>query len=169
MQVWRKGQQIRHLSPHVTTFTHSEEAIQAERDSIARRDLFGELVESNMFDPMLSFDRESENPFAMYLRGLAAQSGDIATFEGWDGDFPPDYRVCPEEAAALVGGDHERADEILGGLVALNEMPKEIRQPGKTKERAEWVRKKAEEYLAQPELELADLDALFDETGKEKE
>ena len=54
--------------------------------------------------------------------------------------------MCPEEAAQRVGGDTDRADEILRGQVALNEVPKEISSPEKAKERAEWVRKKAAEY-----------------------
>ena len=61
----------------------------------------------------------------------------------------------------LVGGDRDRADEILRGLVALNEMPKEIRKPEMAKERAEWVRAKAEE-------EMAEFDRLLDGMTKSR-
>ena len=35
---------------------------------------------------------------------------------------------------------------IIRGFVALNEMPKDIRNPAMTKERAEWVLANAREY-----------------------
>lgn len=156
--------EIRHLP--LPNFTYSEEKIAAEYESINHRDLFGASIEEEDFlDPYFRFDEGTENPFAVFLRKLAAPLGDVATFEEWSGSWTPAYRVCPDEAAELVGGDRERADEILRGLVALNEMPKEIRQLDKTKERAEWVHAKAEEYRRQRECDFADLDALFDGTS----
>ena len=117
---------------------------------------------ANFLDPAFHHNFETENPFAMFLRNLATDIGRVAKFEGWSGDGSPNYRVCPEEATELVGGDHDRADEILRGLVALNEMPKEIRSPDKAKERAEWVREKAAEYRKHLADELADLDRLLE-------
>ncbi len=157
---------IRHLPP--PNFTYSEEKIAAEYESIDSKDLFGAFKRTPFSDPP-DFDADTENPFALFLRKLAAPLGDVATFEGWSGGWTPKYRVCPDEAAALVGGDRERADEILGGLVALNEMPKEIRQAGNSKERAEWVRERAEEYRRQLKRDLDDLDSLFDGTGRTTE
>ena len=81
----------------------------------------------------------------MFLSKLVASFGGVATFEDWSESWTPTYRVCSEEAAELVGGDRDRADEILRGTVALNEMPKELRKRGMEKECAEWVRAKAEE------------------------
>jgi transcriptional regulator with XRE-family HTH domain len=138
--------EIRHLP--VPNFTYSEEKIEAEHESIDRRDLFGAWIyeKAHFLDPAFHHDFETENPFAMFLRNLVAEMGGVAKFKGWSGAESPDYRVCPEEAAELVDGDTDRADEILRGDVALNDMPKEIRSLEKAKERAEWVREKAAEY-----------------------
>jgi transcriptional regulator with XRE-family HTH domain len=138
--------EIRHFP--VPNFTYSEEKIAAEHESIDRRDLFGGWLceKADLLDPAFRHDLETENPFAIFLRNLVAEIGGVAKFERWSGDGSPDYRVCPEDAAELVGGDSDRADEVLRGDVALNEMPKEIRSPEKAKERAEWVREKAAEY-----------------------
>jgi len=139
---------IRHFP--VPNFTYSEEKIGAEKESVDRRDLFGAWIcdeaDHLFLDPEFCHDFEIENPFAMFLRHIVAEIGDVAKFKGWFGDGSPDYRVCPEEAAKLVGGDTDRADEILRGQVALNEVPKEISSPEKAKERAKWVREKAAEY-----------------------
>ena len=70
--------------------------------------------------------------------------------------------MCPEEAAELVDGERERADEILRGEVALNEMPKEIRKQGMERERAEWVRVKAEEYRRALADDIAELGRLLE-------
>lgn len=130
----------------VPNFIYSEQKIVAEQESIDRWDLFGAwLVDKADIDLDFTFDPDTENPFAMFLRNLVAGFGDVVTFEGWSRDWIPQYRVCPDEAAQLVGGDRDRAKEILDGLVALNDMPTEIRKPEMAKERAEWVRAKAEE------------------------
>jgi transcriptional regulator with XRE-family HTH domain len=141
----------------VPNFTYSEEKIAAEYESIDRRDLFGAWFceKANFLDPAFDHDFETDNPFAMFLRNLVAEIGDVAKFEGWFGDGSPDYRVCREEAAQLVGGDTDRADEILRGQVALNEVPKEISSPEKAKERAEWVREKAAAYRKKSLEDLA--------------
>jgi transcriptional regulator with XRE-family HTH domain len=156
-------QEIRHFP--VPNFTYSEEKIAAEHESIGRCDLFGAWFyeKADLLDPAFrhDFETETENPFAIFLRNLVAEIGDVAKFEHWSGDGSPDYRVCLEEAVELVGGDTNRADEILRGDVALNEMPKEIRSPEKAKERAAWVRNKAAEYRKKLADDLAELDRLF--------
>ena len=50
--------------------------------------------------------------------------------------------------------------------MALHEMPKEIRPPEKSKERAGWVREKAEVYRRERARDLAAFDALVSETKK---
>jgi hypothetical protein len=146
-------------------YTDSEERIEAEYGSIEQRDLFGSYTQERkpFQEWYFSFDWETENPFALFLRNLAASFGNVATFKEWDGSWTPQYRVCPDEAAALVGGDHDRAEEILDGHVALSEMPKEIRKPAMTKERAEWVALRAEEYRK----ELADDLRLLEQIGEQ--
>jgi transcriptional regulator with XRE-family HTH domain len=149
---------IRHLP--IPNYTYTEEKIAAESESVELRDLFGSSTQesTHYLDPYFSFDWETENPFALFLRNLVVPFGNVAAFEEWSGEWTPQYRVCPDEAAALVGGDHNTAEEIINGLVALSEMPKEIRgKADMAKERAEWVRSKAEEYRKQSLLDLAEL------------
>jgi transcriptional regulator with XRE-family HTH domain len=149
--------QIRHLP--LPNYTYSEEKIAAEYESIEQRDLFGSSTQESKhyLDPYFSFVWETENPFALFLRNVVAPFEQVAKFEGWSSSWTPEYRVCPDEAAAIVGGDPDRAEEILSGLVALSEMPKEIRKPEMTKERAEWVRVKANEYRKQVAADLLGL------------
>jgi hypothetical protein len=121
--------------------------------------LFGSFtqVSRHYLDAHFSFNWETENPFALFLRNLAVPFGDVAEFKNWSGEWTPEYHVCPDEAAALVGGDHDRAEEILNGFVALSDMPKDIRKADMAKERAEWVRSKAEEYHEELLNEMAGL------------
>ena len=156
------GHQLRHLSPQINIFSYADDAIAAEQSSINERDLFGSSIKLDLAGVSPNFDTDTENPFAMFLRELVISFGNVATFEEWSGSWSPAYRVCSEEAAELVGGDRERADEILRGAVALNEMPKEIRKHGMEKERAEWVRMKAEEYRQKLADDFAELDRLLE-------
>jgi transcriptional regulator with XRE-family HTH domain len=144
---------IEHELPHlpVPDFSYAD-VIEAERESIGRRDLFAIGIQNG--DTWLegTFSRFSEldNPFAMFLGNLAEEMGKVATFEECSWDELPVYRVCPDEAANLVGGDQERADDILNGFAALSEMPKEIRDNYTLSDkRAEWVRATADEYCKQ--------------------
>jgi len=106
--------------------------------------LFGSLLEE-ICDAKDDYDENTENPFTVFLSDLAKQLGDLAEFDEWSAAGSPNYTVCPDEAAKLVGGDEELAREILAGNVALHEMPKKLKKREATKERAEWVRLQAEE------------------------
>jgi len=157
------GQQFRHLSPQLNIFSYADDAIAVEQSSINERDLFGSSIKLDLAGVGPDFDPDNENPFAMFLRELGSSFDPVATFEEWSESWSPRYRVCPEEAAELVGGDSDRADEILRGDVALNELPKEIRKHGMEKKRAEWVRTKAEEYRRALAEDFAELERLTDE------
>jgi hypothetical protein len=143
--VQKLEQDLPHLPVPDSTYT---EVIAAERASIDCRDLFAINIQNG--DTILegTFSRFSDvdNPFAMFLGSLALEMGSVATFEECSWDELPVYRICPDEAAYLVGGDEERADDILDGFVSLSEMPKEIRDSMMFNERADWVRTTADEY-----------------------
>jgi hypothetical protein len=151
----------------VPDFEYLEKQIEAEKQSIGLRDIFGIFAHE---DPDLGLDASADDPFSMFLRNLTADFSDIAKFEHWSSDGSPSYTVCVDTAAALVGGDRDIADMIRRGFVALNEMPKELRGADPlndmTKERAEWVLAKAAEYYKELEKELIDLDARANK-GKE--
>jgi transcriptional regulator with XRE-family HTH domain len=132
--------------PHLASASgHDDEKSDWELQSIDRRDLFSTWLHTR-FDTPFRFDPDTENPFAMFLRDLADATDGVAKFKGWSGEGGPDYRVCAEEAAELVGGDADRANEILHGEVSLSEMPKEVRPAEKAKDRAQWVRETAAEH-----------------------
>jgi hypothetical protein len=127
--------------------TDLELLIAKERESIDNMDLYGLRIFEDADVPPP--DQHAENPFSTFLAGLAAEFDDVLTFDRIDFLEPPEYRVCPNEALELVGEDPHRADEILNGRALLCELPDEmsVGKFDKDKERAEWVRLKAEEYL----------------------
>jgi transcriptional regulator with XRE-family HTH domain len=154
------ARQLPHL-PGLSEHAYQTDALCSDDESTNRRDLFGRSIE--LVEVAFDFDEETDNPFTVYLRKIGEQCDGAAKFERWSGSGVPQYRVCPDEAAELVGGDQDRAEEILTGQAALNEMPKEIRQPEMTDKRAEWVRLQAEEYRKESERASKDfLDSLFD-------
>ena len=130
---------MEHLQPF--DFSELQEKIDAEKTSIDCHDIWGTNSEFAA-DGEYPFD----TPFAKFLANLTNEIGDDATFQEYMwGDFPF-YRVCAQEAFRLVGGDNELAEAILEGKIALHQMPKELREPDKRKERVEWARAKLEDY-----------------------
>lgn len=142
-----------HLPPPPPELDFSAQQIAAEQQSIDSGDIFGSLINE---DPDFS-GVFSEDPFTRFLRNLVMDFSDIAKFEEFLSDGTPSYEVCFETAAQLVGGDRDIAAMILQGSVLLNEMPKELRGLGMTKERADWVRAKAEEYAKELENSIGHL------------
>jgi transcriptional regulator with XRE-family HTH domain len=123
-----------------------EEKIEAEKVSIRDRDLFGYQIDDAGF---ANFKHEwTENPFARFLSDLVEGFDDVITFDGFSSIDYPNYSVCPEEAERLVGGDKTLADRILSGIVALNEMPAEVRESFNSATRADWVRAKVAEFMS---------------------
>jgi transcriptional regulator with XRE-family HTH domain len=155
MQVERAYENLQNLEqdlPHLpaSNFTYAE-VIAVERQSIENRDLFAIWIQNGdtVLDGTFSRFSDMDNPLAMFLGNLAQTMGSVATFEECSWDELPVYRVCSDEAADLVGGDKDRADDILNGYVSLSEMPREIRDFAMFEERADWVRTKADEYCKQ--------------------
>jgi transcriptional regulator with XRE-family HTH domain len=131
---------IGHLE--ASDFSEIQRKIEAEKDSIKFHDIWGTGTEFAAHSTDWAFD----NPFAVFLESLANDIEGDTTFDEYGmGDFPF-YRVCPEDALDLVGGDAELADAILQGHIPLHQLPKELRDPIKTKERVVWARTKLEAY-----------------------
>jgi len=125
---------------HIESSADFNEFIKAESNSIEFKDLFGMGIDVEL---QSGVDDATENPFAKFLDSLAADFSDVMTFEFCPyGDWPI-YRVCEEDAAALVNGDTHLVDHIFGGTVALREMPKEYRWDVEVS--TKWVRDKVEE------------------------
>jgi transcriptional regulator with XRE-family HTH domain len=132
----------RHL--HARAFDNyvAEATLEAERQSIAKNDVFGINISGDEFDSFLpeNYSEATDNPFSDFLRGLTAELGDLATFAEWDPDDSPEYTVCGSRVVEYLAGDREAADEVLEGYVLLHKLPKELREEGKGEARAKWVR-----------------------------
>jgi transcriptional regulator with XRE-family HTH domain len=135
---------IEHM--RISDFADLEEKLKAERESIDGRDLFGYLLD----EPGFAMYRHewTENPFARFLNSLAEDFDEVIEFGGFSSIDYPEYTVCSEEAERLVGGDKKLAERILSGVVALNEMPNEIRESYDSAERVQWVSAKAAEFIS---------------------
>lgn len=136
--------QVPHLSQLAISSSTAENIMLEEKKSIEDRDLFGLLLKDT-FGAEDEYDESSENPFTVFLSDLAKQLGDLAEFDGWDAIGSPDYEVCPDEAARLVGGDEKLVREILVGNVPLHEMPEKLKKKEAIKERVDWVQLQAQE------------------------
>jgi transcriptional regulator with XRE-family HTH domain len=129
--------------PHLPRYWPVDEnAVSSEEASISARDFFGVKVAADEphfwseFDD--NFDNSKQNPFVAFLREALATVSNPAVAEtlSWGPDDSPDYKICAEEAATIVGNDSSAADTILRGNAALHEMPKGL-SPA---QRAEWAR-----------------------------
>ncbi len=130
---------MEHLEPF--DFSELQEKIDAEKESIEYHDIWGKGTEL-----AVDGDYPFDTPFAKFLANLTNEIGDDATFQEYCWLDYPFYRVCAQEAVRLVGGDNELAEAILEGKIALHQMPKELREFDKRKERVEWARGKLEDF-----------------------
>jgi transcriptional regulator with XRE-family HTH domain len=128
-----------HLQP--TDFEELEDKIEQENAAIERHDIWAIATDyhAGRNDPLL------DNPFGVFVDGLADEIGDGTTLEQLPWDDWPIYRLCPKEVEEFIG-DPELADAILGGEIALHQMPKELREGDSQAEnkRREWARSKLE-------------------------
>jgi transcriptional regulator with XRE-family HTH domain len=125
-----------------------------EEASIENRDPFGSVAEGIWM--------ENPHPSLQYADGTAiaaaltdALAGVSATAEPvrWEPRATPRYRICADEAQALVGDDNEAAEAILSGAAALHDMPSQVRKSSPA-ERAQWARS---ELQRNPVVDLGDL------------
>lgn len=127
---------------HAANFMNarSEGPLDAERLSIEKNDLFGTSIDGDEYTFLPDeYNEAVDNPFAVFLRNLSKDCGDLAAFEEWDPESSPTYTVCLSTAVKLVGGDTLAADEIQTGDVPLHKLPKDLRGAGKGEARANWV------------------------------
>lgn len=113
-----------------------------ERDSIGKRDLFGEHVGPDAFD--LGFDPSQNNPFADFLDHFAKQvEAKTVSFDrgiGWKtSEGMPEYRIGADLTAQLTGGDPDAEYALLRGHVRLREIPADLLVDEKAAERIAWI------------------------------
>lgn len=135
-------------------------AIEAERASIAGRDILAESLDDELFAfrPRLNFDYDPErhNPFVSSLAEMTTDP-DMASIEGFTRNNS-DFRVCCTDAMKLAGDNADLAAGILDGWAPLHEMPRELLRADAIEARVAWLREKEVEHKAQ----LAELLKLLD-------
>lgn len=147
----------------------SLEGAKAERESIAKRDLFGAHVGDDAFD--LGYDPSRNNPFADFLDHLAKKVGATSvSFErdhGWKtSEGMPDYRIGKDYIEYLTGGDHYAKHAFLRGHVRLKDIPTDLLGDEKKAERIEWmVARIPKDELVKQKIEKAEEDALISQIG----
>jgi len=157
-----------HLPKTIAPALELGDAIRAERDSIARRDLLAETLDDHLYQlcgtQKDDYDPEQDNPFVANLKEEATEP-DIAAITCFS-SARVDFEVCRGDALKLVGGDERLAAGILEGWAPLHEMPNDLQKGFISAEAPEepfaWLRAKADEHDAA----MAELDAiLFDFDG----
>jgi transcriptional regulator with XRE-family HTH domain len=153
---------FQHLNAKLTWNWQGEEVMEAERRSIASRDIFGLLIDDDdVGNPR--YEESEQNPMVRFLKDLADSMDGLATVEYfspvWD---RPAYTLGREEALALVGSDERAADLIVYGYAPLHELPKTVRDGG-VEDVARWAKERGEATLN----EITDIDALLEGTENE--
>lgn len=107
-------------------------ALEAERLSIAQRDIFGLTIPDEHLRNPLDYDREGDNPMAHFLASLAAQlDPSLARFGSWcPFQDQPDYQLCRGDVETLTGGDDQATREILSGDAPLRTLSRQVRDGG---------------------------------------
>lgn len=130
------------------------EGIEAEKDSIANIDLFGEHLlddehyhRNAFFDE--PFDSSKNNPFTHYLRKLAEEldiPGVVDVDEGvlsLASDFKfPHYDICSDELNRIANGSPDAKKALEIGFARLSEIPDELMAEDASEERAMWLKEK---------------------------
>ena len=143
-----------------------DEGSAKERESIAKRDLFGVHVSEHAFE--CGYDSSLNNPFADFLGTLACETETPTItlekkFGGWTGGGLPHYRIGADIIERLTGGNLDAEYALLRGHVRLKDIPEELRGAEKEAERVAWMieRIPGEERTARL-TEQNELLALFD-------
>lgn len=145
-----------------------------ERDSINKRDLFGEElferidveerveagvlhIYDNSID--LGYDPSINNPFADYLRHLAAQIGDPKIIEireeiQWTGPLEhfPKFSVCDEDFEKFTSGNLlvRLAAEL--GFLQIDHVPNHLLAEDALDKRLEWLDQQFKEHIPKERL-----------------
>ena len=145
-----------------------EEGVRRERESIKKRDLFGEHVAARFPDFDQGHDPYECNPFADYLRDLAGNIGNegiVAAPEGEDsinmyerGPLKgfPQISICDEDLTELACGCRRLVLALRLGL-RIGHMPEPLLTADVADDRREWLEQQIEEQFSQEFKNLLDL------------
>ena len=132
-----------------TATTVALNADTLEKESIAKADIFGDHLFSDSHDTFGDdpFDRSKSNPFAGYLRKLAADLENPGVVEVERDDLSygspwlrfPDYDLCNDEIEKVTNDSLDAKRALETGHVRLSEIPEELKGDDAGKERAAWL------------------------------
>ena len=161
-----KGSGSRHL---LSTFGGADRAANgevAERQSIESRNLFGEDVLEYLVED--GFPVASTNPFAEYLRDLAAKIDvqdivDVAA-DGWIADRGalknfPEFTICNGDMNKFTAESERLNLALRMGVLRVDHMPEELLTDEVAEARQQWLERQLEEL---PEKAREVLEGMID-------
>lgn len=132
-----------------TRIDQARDYLGLEENAIWKGDLFGDpwedVGDASYFEP-----GETVNPFADYLRHLAADLEDERVSVGYDSGIPnvPRYSVYEDDLARVTGGSTLARVALMFGEVKIADIPDELlAEDAPSEERAAWIEGRASEGL----------------------
>lgn len=132
-----------HLSFAFSAY-RAQEGAADEEESIRKRDLFGADVGQDAFD--LGYDRDTNNPFADYLRELARKINDPDVIDIDETELAyaalenlPFFKVCSGDLGKIAGGSAKAVSALEQGHARLSDIPDELWADDAAQQRAEWL------------------------------
>ena len=160
-----------HLS-FVNATWRCDDAADEEDRSISKADLFGRRLGEDIFN--LGYDPSKNNPFADYLRKMAAEIDNKNTIEvdpygdelDW-ADFPY-FRVCNGDLERIACGSEKAKKALEGGHVRIADIPGELWEDGAEEKRKEWLESNLPEAEYLPDMDLTELfDSVAEDDAEE--
>ncbi len=133
---------------------HTDNGTMIEQESIENRDLFGEIVRSYSRETLLLDGVDDSNPFAEYLRDLAAKiaNRDVVEIYGFLYDQGtlkrfPEFAICNGDVDEFTGADKRLNFFLRIGMLRVDHMPEELLADGAVDRRREWLEERLDEQL----------------------
>ena len=130
----------------------AKEALDFEKESIDKADLFGEHLSDEAYN--FGYDPSRENPFADYMRWFAdgldnpdvvkIASGELKLgLEGF-----PNYEICGEGLDKIAGDSQKARQALKNGTVRLSDIPEKLLAEDMGTERVKWLEHREDEARA---------------------
>ena len=155
----------RHLLSTHAGAGRADQGAWVERHSIESRDLFGEAVFKDLLEQ--GYDVGGTNPFAEYLRHLAAKidDRDIVDIEadGWIEDRGtlknfPEFTICNGDVDRFTGGSERLNFALRIGYLRVDHIPEELLTDDAAEERRQWL---DQQFEALPEKAREAVEGVF--------
>lgn len=142
---------------------YTDEGAMVEQSSIEKGDLFGETVRDHAWETHHIDGVDDSNPFAEYLRGLAAKIDNQDIVQIWDFIYDrgtlknfPEFTICNGDVDEFTGADKRLNLALRLGWLRVDHMPEEFLAEDAIDRRREWLEERLEEWLADLTVEDAE-------------